>query len=111
MDPKGASNSPGDEFLKRNCHSGAYCVAPAFKERTIGIGSRQEGLVHLNVMTPEPLLTDFWISREGTDPKSPRIGTTPERTLGPSLFSKGIEKGGETDEKISTEHRTPGIPT
>jgi hypothetical protein len=49
--------------------------------------------IRSNVMTPEPASKDFRISREGTETRSPRIGTTPGLTLGPSLFSKEKEGG------------------
>jgi hypothetical protein len=46
------------------------------------------GEVRHNVMTPAPSHRELQISREGTETRSTRIGTSPGLTLGPSLFSR-----------------------
>jgi hypothetical protein len=63
------------------------------------------------VMTPEPELVGTTDFRRGQKTLSPRIGSNPGFGWGSSLFSKGIEKGGESDEKSITAIGAPGFST
>jgi hypothetical protein len=56
-------------------------------------GRRRE--VRFYVMTPAPRALGLRASNEGKKTRSPRIGTTPGLTLGPSLFSQRSWKTGK----------------
>jgi len=67
--------------------------------------------VRSNVMTPEPELLDTTDFQRGQKTLSPRIGTTPDLTLGPSLFSRRSWKSGmvKCHLRILIELRTKGF--